>query len=464
MADNLVSKFTVNSQGTDIDVKIKDADARNLIAQEISDRNSAITTVTNNLNKEISDRKSADTTITNNLNKEINDRESADTTITNNLNKEINDRENADTALKAEVDILKSQMQKNHGRNFILVGDSFGGGIDGNNNSQAVDGGGWIDRFKASVSGYCNVYSNQVPLGGVYGFASSRPFLDVFKDAEKTVTDKNSITDIIVLGGTNDASSSGNLSAVPQAIEEFCNYCHTNYKNARIGIGIIGALTYEFVNNGVYDAYKTCVNHGAYFINSTMMLYSWAKYLGADGTHLTKEGYEFYQPYVNQAILTGKCYYEWHGYMRATNPIGEELTEATTDKFYTTVNIIITPETTRFKMLLAKFNTLDGFDIVQTVPFVKTTGPQNLDTFNVICNLVPHWPLYSSENSIIYANYDNTLIPWYGFHNVAFNDRIYGSSEEIVSLNVTNPASQPCVTFLTGVMNTACNYLKLTEQ
>lgn len=74
MADNFVSKFTVNSQGTDIDVKIKDKDARNLIAQEISDRDSAVTTITNNLNKEISDRKSADTTITNNLNKEISDR------------------------------------------------------------------------------------------------------------------------------------------------------------------------------------------------------------------------------------------------------------------------------------------------------------------------------------------------------------------------------------------------------
>lgn len=74
MAENLVSKFTVNSQGTDIDVKIKDEDARNLIAQEISDRDSAVTTITNNLNKEISDRESADTTITNNLNKEISDR------------------------------------------------------------------------------------------------------------------------------------------------------------------------------------------------------------------------------------------------------------------------------------------------------------------------------------------------------------------------------------------------------
>ena len=449
MADNLVSKFTVNSQGTDIDVKIKDADARNLIAQEISDRAGAVTTITNNINKE------------------INDRENADTALLGKINTEITNRENADIALKAEVDTeitnLKNTVAKNHGRNFILVGDSFGGGVDGNNNSQAVDGGGWIDRFKASVIGYCNVYNNQVPLGGVYGFASSRPFLDVFKDAEKTVTDKSSITDIIVLGGTNDAYS-GNLSAVPQAIEEFCNYCHTNYKNARIGIGIIGALTYEFVNNGVYDAYKTCVNHGAYFINSTMMLYSWAKYLGADGTHLTKEGYEFYQPYVNQAILTGKCYYEWHGFMRATNPIGEELTEATTDKFYTTVSINICPETTRFKMLLAKFKTLDGFDIIQTVHSVLTTGPQNLNTSNVICNLVPHWPLYACENNIIYANDDNTLKPWFGFFNVAYYDNIGGIAMPIVNMNVTNPASQPCVTFVTGTMVTACNFLRVTEQ
>ena len=42
MAENLVSKFTVNSQGTDIDVKIKDTDARNLVAQEISDRSELI--------------------------------------------------------------------------------------------------------------------------------------------------------------------------------------------------------------------------------------------------------------------------------------------------------------------------------------------------------------------------------------------------------------------------------------
>ena len=48
MAENLVSKFTINSQGTDIDVKIKDEDARNLIAQEIADRSNLIKADENN--------------------------------------------------------------------------------------------------------------------------------------------------------------------------------------------------------------------------------------------------------------------------------------------------------------------------------------------------------------------------------------------------------------------------------
>lgn len=85
MADNFVSKFTVNSQGTDIDVKIKDTDARNLIAQEISDRNNAVTTITNNLNKEISDRENADTALDERITQETTARENADTEINNNI-------------------------------------------------------------------------------------------------------------------------------------------------------------------------------------------------------------------------------------------------------------------------------------------------------------------------------------------------------------------------------------------
>lgn len=216
---------------------------------------------------------------------------------------------------------INTLIYKARKRNFILIGDSFGGGIDGDNNTQSVEGGGWIERFKTMTSGYCNVYNNQTPLGGAYGFASSRPFLDVLKNAETNISDKSQITDIVVLGGTNDQSY---VSGVEAKIAEFATYCHTNYPNARVAIGVIGTK----VLIDIKRAYQTCEKYGCEFIDDTYLLFSLRKYVGADGTHLNANGYAFYQQYINEAILTGRCnfYFEEWGsfngsrvYMAVTN-------------------------------------------------------------------------------------------------------------------------------------------------
>ena len=216
---------------------------------------------------------------------------------------------------------INTLIYKARKRNFILIGDSFGGGVDGDNNTRSVEGGGWIERFKTMTSGYCNVYNNQTPLGGVYGFASSRPFLDVLKNAETNISDKSQITDIVVLGGTNDQSY---VSGVEAKIAEFATYCHTNYPNARVAIGVIGTK----VSIEIKRAYQTCEKYGCEFINDTYLLFSLRKYVGSDGTHLNANGYAFYQQYINEAILTGRCNFyfeEWGSFqgsqvlMAATN-------------------------------------------------------------------------------------------------------------------------------------------------
>ena len=92
--------------------------------QEITDRQTADNQLRNSLNQEISDRKSADSaatndrnTIKNSLNQEITDRKNADTTATNdrntiknNLNKEITDRKNADNNLQNQINETKNQI------------------------------------------------------------------------------------------------------------------------------------------------------------------------------------------------------------------------------------------------------------------------------------------------------------------------------------------------------------------
>lgn len=195
-------------------------------------------------------------------------------------------------------------------RQFILIGDSYGGGIDGDNNTQTVAGGGWIQRCKDAVSGWAEVYNSQTPLGGVYGFASSRPFLDVLKSAEQNVPDKRKITDIIVLGGTNDVGI--NAATIIGKIQEFCTYVKANYPHARLAIGCLGAHIYDMVNMG-QDAYSKCENYGAEYISDLRCLYGLKKYIGADGTHLNANGYAFYTPYINQAILTGHSYWRFTG-------------------------------------------------------------------------------------------------------------------------------------------------------
>ena len=190
-------------------------------------------------------------------------------------------------------------------RKFILIGDSFAGGVDGNNNTQTVSGGGWATRFKDQMNGVYDVYINTRVLGGNYGFASSRPFLDVLQAIETDQTyDKDKITDIVVIGGTNDIGISE--TDIQSAINTFCTYVHTNYPNAKLKIGVIGTAISDLCGS-ITNAYRICTQYGAEFISDTRGLFCLREYIGTDTVHLTLQGYQFYQKFINNAILSGRC-------------------------------------------------------------------------------------------------------------------------------------------------------------
>ena len=317
MADNFVSKFTVNSQGTDINVKIKDADARNLIAQEISDRNSAVTTITNNLNKEISDRKSADTTITNNLNKEINDRKeliskdsSGNTVVTSTngalyintknpikykapvtLNDDFNYIPMTDTngnEYKVLVDKGNSSINRKFNK-YVIIGDSYAEGYtpDGNVTS-------WSTILQNRLGNTC--YAN-VAVGGL-GLSTS---ITGDKNATNTVnklTANNTVDSVIYCGGRNDAN--GTLYAeISQGVENFVNACHAKFPNAEVYIGFIGwdsGIT-EYAQNRSFclaeaiSAYSNNAKNVAYtyLANSELILHD-NKLMASDGKHPNVNG------------------------------------------------------------------------------------------------------------------------------------------------------------------------------
>ena len=215
--------------------------------------------------------------------------------------KRMDDVEDAIDTIEDDINDIEDTIDLMNKRRFILIGDSFAVGIDGDNNiGPAVTGGGWANRFQTLMSSVADVYFNEEPLGGVYGFASSMPFLTVLQATGENIQHKDTITDIIVLGGTNDLSHTSDLDT---AISNFMTYCKTTYPNAKVKIGCLGTDISNIVSLGNY--YRLCEKYGAEYINDTKGLLCLKEYIGTDNTHLTASGYAYFQPFINQAILTG---------------------------------------------------------------------------------------------------------------------------------------------------------------
>lgn len=214
-------------------------------------------------------------------------------TLTDNLN-----------TVSTDLASVKSNYKKAYGRNFILIGDSFGIGVNGNDTSEVVSGGGWNRRFKSLFNGHCTVWyprETEIEATEPFGFTRKSTFLRALQQAAADDSlDNDIITDIIVLGGTNDAINS---AAIEDNIALFCSYALSTFKNATVHIGVLSALKNDL--KALHTGYSSCIKYGASFIDSTTLLCTIKTYIGTDNVHLSPSGYDAVCPYVYDAILNG---------------------------------------------------------------------------------------------------------------------------------------------------------------
>lgn len=230
---------------------------------------------------------------------------------TGNYNQQVEAYRQEVEAYKATVDELIPEvetLQQNIKRSFILIGDSFSVGLttsDGTNYSLV---GGWADRCKTALerAGY-DVYINTRTMSGNTGFASSLPFLNLLQAIkEDHVGDKvNEITDIVVIGGTNDI---GHETGVDAAIETFCNYAYTNFPNAKVKIGVIGT-NLSRLHSMIIPNYQNVSKYGGTYIGALANLFCRPDMICPDRVHLTEDGYKYYWPVILDAIVTGTAKY-----------------------------------------------------------------------------------------------------------------------------------------------------------
>lgn len=129
--------------------------------------------------------------------------------------------------LKTSIDALML-----HDRKVILIGDSYG-----------LDTSWWTGWQTAFNNlGIYTVYKSAVGGSGFVGDPNVNTFLQQLQNL--SVPNHNDITDIVVLGGYNDASMSVTEANLLSACQAFSAYANANYPNAKIHFGFI-AINYD---------------------------------------------------------------------------------------------------------------------------------------------------------------------------------------------------------------------------
>lgn len=148
----------------------------------------------------------------------------------------------------------------NRAKNVVLIGDSYG-----------LDTAGWTG-WQTAISSIINVAARSAVGGsGFLGDPTVNTFLQQLQAL--TVADKNAVTDIVVLGGYNDASMSASEADLNTAVGAFAAYCRTNYPLAKIHYGFIAV---DYNNTGMqatlnayrYMFQRVCSRAGISFITN----------------------------------------------------------------------------------------------------------------------------------------------------------------------------------------------------
>lgn len=235
-------------------------------------------------------------------------------TVQGNLNSEVTTREEADTTLQTNINKAKK-------RTFILIGDSLGVGYV---SSTGRRGRGWIKWFQDLFPQF-NFIVGGYEGNGLMGFTSGsdgHAFYNALSNViMPTGLEKTDVTDIVVLGGTNDYFN-GASNKIYENISAFCDYARANFPYATVRVGCfceprcsLGA-EHGPRSGWLSDAYKSVEARGGVYINGLERMLCdnslfGANINGAPDVHLTQAGYDFYSPIAINAVMTGKADYHF---------------------------------------------------------------------------------------------------------------------------------------------------------
>lgn len=198
------------------------------------------------------------------------------------------------------LDALSNKVTKLHRKGYIFIGDSYTQGYSPDGNIS--------NTFVNQIINNLKITDVKISANGGASFANSdNNFLTLLKNIN--VTDKNSITNIVVFGGYNDYSWS--KTDIITGMTNFFNYAKTNYPNAIISIGYVGFCTDSSTYNKRADSvsiYNEVSGHlgGNYLSGCEYILHN-TNEMSSDGIHPNITGHKMLASYCTTALMNGSC-------------------------------------------------------------------------------------------------------------------------------------------------------------
>ena len=184
-------------------------------------------------------------------------------------------------------------------KSYILMTDSYG-------NYTNADSKNFIS-LACEMLGITDFYDFHLGSAG-FGRSGNLNFLTVLQNNESIISDKTKITDIFVLGGANDQTTSAEY--INSGISAFCTYVKANYPNATVYIGYVSkSFELDYYPNFpiALQAYSQCGQYGAVYLPGSDMIMQYNQLFRADHVHPTAEAVDHIAKYVSQLILSHAC-------------------------------------------------------------------------------------------------------------------------------------------------------------
>lgn len=175
-------------------------------------------------------------------------------------------------------------------KRVICIGDSISQGYtpDG-----SVTGWPELLRQALGLASGVNFYYNGLGGAGIIQAGQGKTFIQLLQDLAGTVESPETISDIYMVGGVNDAALNSSQASYETAVRTFCEYCATTYPNAVVHIGciamdIFGTRPFAFLK--VHAAYKAGCTRNAIYCTGLLSAICVRSIYASDGLHMNSTG------------------------------------------------------------------------------------------------------------------------------------------------------------------------------